>query len=202
MTARHCWKAIIGLGAALIVLSSAPTEVAAECTQVDRWPSFRTIAPSAKVIVVGEVLANPEDTAGYVTTGFRLRVDEVLRGRSEAVLEFREAVTSGLPLTICPGDSVLYVRHGDRLAMAFGGRYPEVDGPVTSIAFLDGEPDSFLLPGIERLTLDEVRSVAGLPPTDTRPAGEGRAESPAVALLLVGLIGGWVAVRHLGKRAR
>jgi hypothetical protein len=139
---------------------------------------------------------------GYITTGFRLRVDEVLRGRSEDVLEFRDPVRSGLPLTICPGDSVLFVQARDRIAMAFGGRYPGVDGPITAVAFLNHDPDSFLMPGIERLTGEQVRAIAGLPSTDTGPIVVDRPESFPIGLLFVGLIGGWFVDRRLRKRAK
>jgi len=131
----------------------APSSVAAECTQLDPWPSFRAAARSAESIVVGEVVESFLDDSADNAVWFRLRVDEVLRGRSEASIEFRKEVQSGLPLTICPGDSVLRVRIGDRLAMAFGARFRGVDGPVTAVAFLNRTPDSFLMPGMERLTL-------------------------------------------------
>jgi hypothetical protein len=198
---RTYWKALFGLAAALLVMSTTPAEVAAECTQLDRWPSFRNTAPSAEVIVIGDIVANREDATGYITTDFRLRVDEVLRGESDDVLEFRDAVRSGLPLTICPGDSVLYVRVGDRLAMAFGARYPEVDGLVTAVAFLNREPDPFLMPGIERLTREQIRAVADLPSTETVPIVQDGSQSPPIGLLLVGLVGGWLADRRLRKRA-
>jgi len=182
----------------------APVEVAAECTQVDRWPSFRTAAPSAEVIVIGDVVANREDPTGYITTDFRVRVDEVIRGQSDDVLVFRDAVRSGLPLTICPGDSVLYVHVGDRIAMAFRARSPGVDGPVTAVAFLNRQPDSFLMPGVERLTREEVRDIADLPATDTDPDAPPRPTAPTapLVLLLSGLLGSGLAEHRLRKRAK
>ena len=151
--------------------------------------------------MVGDIIVSAEDGLGYVTTDFRLRVDEFLRGRSDDVLEFRGPVRSGLPLTICPGDSVLFVQAGDRVAMAFGASYPEVDGPVTAVAFLNREPDAFLMPGIERLTRQQVRDIASLPSTDTGRIIIDQPESFPIGLLLAGLVGGWLADRRVRKRA-
>ncbi len=182
----------------------APGPVAAECTGLDPWPSFTAAARSAKVIVVGEVVESFADDSADNAIHFRFRVDQVLRGEAESEIEFRDVVRSGLPLTICPGNSLLRVRAGDQLAMAFGARYRAVAGPVTAVAFLDRTPDSFLMPDMERLTLDQVHAVADLPATDTEPGPLPPVTDPTLplSLLLVGLIGGWLADRRLRKRAK
>ena len=205
MNGRYRWTALFGLAAALLVMATTPADVSAECTGLDRWPSFTDAARSAEVIVIGEVAesfheADVNNDPDH-TIRFRFRVDEVLRGRSDVVLDFPDGVRSGLPLTICPGDSVLRVRVRDHLAMAFGARYPRIGGPVTAIAFLDRTPDAFFMPGMERLTLGQVHSIANLPPTDTGPIVKPNERTSPVGLLLIGLIGGWFADRHLRKRA-
>jgi hypothetical protein len=203
MFERARLRTVFAVVATVLGLAS-PSSVAAECTQLDRWPSFRVAARSAESIVVGEVVESFQDDSADNGLWFRLRVDEVLRGRSASSIEFRKAVQSGLPLTICPGDSVLRVRIGDHIAMAFGARYTGVDGPVTAIAFLDRNPDSFLMPGMERLTLRQVHAVADLPATDTDPGTPPTPTAPTVplVLLLSGLLGGGLAERRLRKRAK
>jgi hypothetical protein len=154
---------------ALLAIAASPTAVHAECTQFDRWPSFGAAARSADVIVIGRVSEGyDEDSAGNYLT-FVLRVDETLRGRPRDVLDFHDVVRSGLPLKVCR-DSLLRARVGDRLAFAFGARYSGVSNPVTAIAFLNRTPDAFLMPGVERLTADEVKFVSSLPQTDTERA--------------------------------
>jgi hypothetical protein len=203
MFERRRIRAIVAVAMTILGLV-APSCVAAECTQLDRWPSFRAAARSAESIVVGEVVESFQDDSADEALWFRLRVDEVLRGRSESSIDFRKAVQSGLPLTICPGDSVLRVQIGDHIAMAFGARYPGVGGPVTAIAFLNRKPDSFLMPGMERLTLGQVHSVADLPATDTDPGTPPTPTAPAAPfiLVLIGLLGGWLADRRIRTRPR
>jgi len=203
MFERRRIRAIVAVSMTILGLA-VPSSVAAECTQLDTWPSFRAAARSAESILVGEVVDSYLDDSADNAVWFRFRVDEVLRGRSEGSIEFREEVRSGLPLTICPGDSLLRVRITDRLAMAFGARFRGVDGPVTAVAFLNRTPDSFLMPGMERLTLRQVRAVSSLPATDTDPPALSPATPPTLPLSLVilGLLGGWLADRRIRTRPR
>lgn len=169
---------------------STAAPAAAECSQLDTWPSFREAARTAKRIIVGEVVAGYSYDSTDRATQFRLRVDELLRGLSDPVIDFRDGVYSG-EATICPGDSILRVRIGDVIAFAFDARLSGSSNPVLTVAYVRGNPDKFLMPGIERLTLAEVRAAAGLPATDTitsRDAAPG--QFPVVPLLAAALLGG------------
>ena len=185
---------LAGVAASVAVIAS-PSAVSAECTQVDGWPSFRTAARTAKTIVIGRVVESFDPYSDTLIVAFALRVDEVLRGRASQRLEFRGGVRSGLPLTLCPSDSILRVSMGDRLAMAFDATYPGATGPVTAIAFLRRTPDPNLMPGMERLTVDQVRFVSSLPETDTEPIATKRAAPLSWLPGLLGVIGGLTFLR-------
>jgi hypothetical protein len=150
----------VALMAAIVagLLTSWSATVVAECTGLDPWPSFTTAVPSARSVFVGTVTDTPGDN---INNRFTLRVDEVLRGRAPAEIEF-VAFKSGMPLSICPSDSILRVRTvGDRLAFAMDARMPGVPRRIDAVAFIgDSRPHRFLMPEIERLPLRTVRRLA------------------------------------------
>jgi len=186
-----------------VLASAAP--VAAECTQLDPWPSFTEAAPTAQRIVVGEVIQSYTVDAGDDAIEFRVRVDEVLRGEAPAFLDFREGTRSGVPLTICPRDSILRVREGDVLAFAFDARIAASPDPVLAVAWIRGEPDLFLMPGSETLTLARVRQLAALPATDTLTASSTVDTAPLAAQLLLlgaGACAFVLALRRMPPRTR
>jgi hypothetical protein len=149
---------IVALMAGL--LSTGSPAIVAECTALDPWPSFTTAVPTARDVFVGTVAKAPR--AG---PRFTLRVDEVLRGRAPAEIEFA-GFQSGMPLSVCPRDSDLEVRRvGDRLAFAMEARMPGVPGRIDAVAFVgDSRPDRFAMPGMERVPLRTVRRLAGREP--------------------------------------
>ena len=172
-----------------VALLGAASPVVAECTGFDSWPSFREAARTADRIVVGEVVeAYSLDSADLVLR-FKLRVVEVLRGRSGPVIEFSEPVKSGAPIKRCT-DSILRVHVGDVIAFAFDARIAESSGPVLTVAWIRGAPDRFSMPGVERLTLKDVRMLAGAPATDTADPRDIPARTvPVAPLLVAGLLG-------------
>ena len=174
--------------------------VAAECTRLDPWPSFREAARTADRIVVGEVndtykVTSGDHTVTYIAAPgenmllFDLRVIEVVRGRSAPVLEFREPVMSGAPLKFCQ-DSHLFVHAGDVIALAFDARVSDYPRPVLAVAWLSRTPDPFTMPGVERLTIEDVRLLAGAPATDIAdPAPIPARSVPVIPFVVVGLLG-------------
>jgi hypothetical protein len=118
----------------------------------ERWPSFREVAPSARRIVVGTVV----DGGGH---DFTLRVEEVLRGIAMERLRVRR-VRSGLDVPGCAA-RWLEGNFGARVAIAFRGRIDGVDRRLTTAAQLIGRPSGHVNAGIERLSLREVRRLAG-----------------------------------------
>ncbi len=147
------------------VLLAVPTPAAAECGRYDPWPSFRDVAPSAKTVVSGEVVtAHRSDSADRAII-FDVRVDEVYRGDAPAVLRV-DALRTGLPAYYCD-QSYLRTYVGNVIALALDGRVDGFDGPVNTVAWLEGRPDRFSTPEVERVTEDEIRSLLELPPSDT-----------------------------------
>lgn len=157
--------------------SSAAEPVAAECTRVSPWPSFRETADSADTVFIGTVSHTAlQDPDAYSPT-FTLVVDDVLRGAvGDQTLAFRR-LHSGAPEPYCPEDSVLRVQTGDRLAFADGA---ELEGqPITAVAFVaPSEPDPGLMPGMEQLTEAEIRAIVGVPTSSTSPSGSPQADNP------------------------
>jgi hypothetical protein len=145
--------------------------------------------------VIGRVVESFDPPSNTLIVTFALRVDEVLRGTSPKRLEFREGVRSGLPLTVCPSDSILRVSMGDRVVMAFGATYEGIEGPVTAIAFLRRTPDEVLMPGMERLTADQVRFLSSLPPTDTDSGAQTRHVNVPWIPITLGLVAGLISLR-------
>jgi hypothetical protein len=180
------------------MLGTSSTPALAECTgQVNRWPSFSVVAPSARRIVVGEVRGNLH---GYVISPwFDFRVTHALRGGATGLTGVRR-LRSGLPLVgsgACRGAAVLYARQGDVIAIAYGGRLPGKADRVTAVAWIEGKPTR-LVPGGERLTLAAVRRLAELPRTDAiaAQAGGRRSGGSSASLSLLGILvlGGFAAV--------
>jgi hypothetical protein len=175
--------------------------VAAECGLLDPWPSFTEAAPSAKRILVGRVMSSyAVDTADFAYE-FQLRVDEVLRGSATSTLEFRGLTRSGLPLKLCPGDSFLRVKVGDVLAFAFEARVAGSPNPVLAVAWIHGSPDGFMLPGAEKLTIAQVRSLASMPQTDALAAPSNPSQGVPVWPLLAGVVGGCALLMRVRRGA-
>jgi len=195
MTGRRTHFHVMGfLACASMLLTAAP--VAAECTQLDPWPSFTAAAPSAQRIVVGEVVHSFRDDSADNAIEFRVRVDEVLRGEGAAGLDFRGGTRSGAPSTVC-GDSILRVHVGDVLAFAFDARIESAPGPVLAVAWVRGIPDDFLMPGAETLSLGRVHELA--PPTVDRPLSSGEPDPAELPLVPVAIAGILLSVLLLGS---
>ena len=199
------WSAVVLLAATFV----APDPVAAECTSADPWPSFTEAARSAKTIVLAEVVESLADDSADNAVWFRVRVDEVLRGKVDPLIEIKH-LFSGVPLKVC-NESILRVRMNDRIAFAFDARIAGVAGPVTTVAWVrDGlvptpspVPGSaaeqiesvrdFLVPGVERLAASEIRALAAMPATDTDEVESDRSPSTSwlvIAVLVAFALGG------------
>lgn len=123
------------------------------------------MAPSAKTVVSGEVVtAHRSDSADRAII-FDVRVDEVYRGDAPAVLRV-DALRTGLPGYYCD-QSYLRTYVGDVIALALDGRVDGFDGPVNTVAWLEGLPGRDATPEVERVAEDEIRSLLEPPPSDT-----------------------------------
>lgn len=177
-------RTAFGVVAAIVALLLAASPVAAECTRLDRWPSFRDAVRSAGTIVIGEVIDGAAES--WLDT-FTFRVDEVIRGTAPQVMHIHQ-LRSGLPLSICPSDSFAYVMKGDHLALALDALAADGKTRINAIAYVQGSPDDFLMPGVGRLSAAKVRELAGLPSTDAI-AEAARPSSPPLFVLPSALLG-------------
>jgi hypothetical protein len=177
---------------------AAPLPVLAECTIMDEWPAFRDGAATASRIVVGEVDQSYSYDSADNAVEFHVAVTDVLRGPMTGGLDFRGGTQTEPPPTECPRDSILRVRVGDILAIAFDGAS---DSPtsVRAVAWVKGRPHRFLMRGAEVLSLREARAVAAMPPTDTVSISP-TSRSPHLPILplVVGAIAGWFIFRRTG----
>lgn len=156
---------VVALWSAVVLAALWAAPVAAECTWSDPWPSFTMAAPAASRVFVGTVESvGPPDSADY-SAEFTVRVNETLRGPSADRLSFVK-LRSGLPLRRCD-QTDLRVKQGDVIAFALDARRPAWQNlRASTYAYIEGTPDSFFSTGVERLSLDAVRRLASLPPTD------------------------------------
>jgi hypothetical protein len=134
----------------------------AECTsQVNRFPAFEAVAPSAATVVIGTVVENLRGHDGAVAT-FRLAVDEVLRGAPEDTIDIL-GLKSGLPLRgdeACRENAFVYAQVGDVLAVAFDGTRGDRTG-VNTAAFIQGRPEAGK-PRVDVLSRADVYAALGL----------------------------------------
>lgn len=190
-------KLLLSVGVAVGAIAVAAGPVAAECGAFDPWPAFTQAAPSARIVILGEVTEQIREDSANNALEFRFHVDDILRGDSDVERTFN-AFRTGAPLSICPDNSFLRVHVGDRLAFAFDAHASGFPGRVNTVAFINRTPDDFLLPGVQRLSEAQVRAAAsGLPPTDmTRNAGPAD-NSIALWAFVLAATCGWVV---LGRR--
>jgi len=155
----------------LVAALGGASPALAECvSQVNRFPAFKAVAPSATTVVIGTVVENLRGHDGAVAT-FRLQVDEILRGTSDATIDVI-GLKSGLPARgnqACRANAFVYARIGDVLAIAFDGKRGDRTG-VNTVAFIDGRPKAGK-PGADILSRRQVYRATGVdgPQPDVMP---------------------------------
>lgn len=215
------WSASLALGLALFTAFVAPRPVAAECTMLDPWPSFTEATGTAKTIVIGQVVESLGNDSAGNAIWFRVRTDEVLRGTADPVIEIKHLL-SGVPLRVCD-ESILRVRMNDRIALAFDAQIVGVHGPVTTVAWVREGPAptpspapgsereqieqvrDFMVPGVERLSVAEVRALAAIPATDSPDVAArelGPDLLPVIAALVAGALGGSMLLARIRRQPR
>lgn len=182
------YAAVVGMLSLALLLAAVLGAPPAHAACDGPAPSFSRGVESAETVVVGEVTAaEPVPDVGFARK-FTLRVDHVLRGIAPPVMALQDVV-----MQPCAG--VILVNTGDVIAIAFGAR--EFDMDVNAVAFLRGAPSRS---DIERLTLGEVFSLAGLPlPTESDRSLE-FPWGPGLVVALVGA-GAVAAFRRRGPQS-
>jgi hypothetical protein len=183
---------VVALAGVALVGSSAPS--LAECvSQPNRFPDFAGVAPTARTVVIGTVVASQREDPTEATVLFSLRVDEVIRGDPPAVMDI-EGLRSGLPVRgaeACRENAFLYVQVGDVVALALDGHLGR-RFHINTAAWIEGGPDEWV-PGVRVMT--RARAIAAaeaMPPTDAAPSGS--PEQPSgdlVSLVLRSLAEAW-----------
>jgi hypothetical protein len=176
--------------------------VAAECTIMDRWPSFTEVAPGADTILLGRVAESLQEDSAAHAIRFRVDVMEVLRGSAPRSFEVQAGTRFADVMERCD-DSMLRAQVGEVLAMAFAGHPTASVNRVAAVAWVEGRPNAFSMPGAQKLSERQVRAIAALPPTDTdlvRPAGQRPERDLAPEILLVAM--GALGVLAIERRRR
>jgi hypothetical protein len=183
-------RGLVQLAAAVGLSLIATAQVGADCD--GPYPSFREAAPTARRVVVGEVVAGQQDALGFVdgrSARFTLRGTSVLDG-AEVEIDVID-----LPSQPCAGPIEAAV--GDHIAIAFDGRAFEPPQIVNAVAWLDGSAPEF--GGIETMTVAEVYALLGLPwPPEAAPPPSGVDEGllSIAALAIAVLLGGLLVLRR------
>jgi hypothetical protein len=189
---RHQFTRIVGASGLLFVLAcglGGAAPVAAECD--GPIPSFREVAPTAKTIVIGDVIdVQPGGLIDGIRGGrwsrFTLKVLYVVRGSARPTMEVRDVPTQ-------PCASGIVARQGDRIAIAFEGTAFTPVVVVNTAAWIRGEPpfaEIDPLSAFESITRDAVFRLAGVDPpeTSTNPTTDPAAPSidlwPLLEILL------------------
>jgi hypothetical protein len=187
---------ILGLLAAGIVVM--PSSALGECD--GPFPSFEHAAPSARRIVIGQVIATlpgAEALDDGRTSQFVLRGWSVLEDDRPVEIDVRDVQSQ-------PCAGYIVARPGDRIAIAFEGHDFAPAQVVNAVAWLQGDPPRF--DGIESTTIGAIYGRLGrVPPVLASPsAPEPAAPSicwPAMVVLMLAVVSVLAAVA-LRRRLR
>lgn len=193
------------VGLAVIALCGSAGPSLAECvSQVNRFPDYADVAPTARTVVIGTVVEtrpNAEEASGL----FRLRIDDVIRGDPPATLDI-EALRSGLARrgeSACRNDAFLHARTGDVIALALDGR---LDGRrnIHTAVWIEGRPSEWD-PGIRVMSRERaIAAATALPATDTLPTEPSPAQAGDdttwLVLLSLATLGAYWRLRSSRRR--
>jgi hypothetical protein len=223
---RHAAAVLLAVAAATSILGYAVSPVSAECPYLPPWPAITAAIPTARTIVVGEIVTDftlaDLDVGPGQERDFALQVTHVLRGpaRPGDLLDV-QYLEPNWPQTLFTGAdgptascTWLRMAEGEVLALAFDALQP--GGPMK-----DGDrewiqpPTRYNAVGVikgpggsqgtslirERVTLQQLRYLATLPPTDTAALTTHGASGTGL-LFVAGLIGLSLAWRRFGAAKR
>ncbi len=224
---RRLASAMVAVAAATSLLATTPGPVLAECPYLPPWPPITGAVPTARTIVVGEVVADVSHSelglgADQGLRDYAFRVTEVLRGDAETgeLLDIQYLTPNWPQVRFRWAEGALasctYVRAapGEVLAFAFDATHP--GGRMTEQGYAWIQPPTrYHAVGViqgpggnqgtmhyrEPVTLQQLRALAVLPMTDARAAAVTPSPSPSVAIL-AGLFAFGVAFLRFGRVGR
>lgn len=230
---RHAAAVLFAVAAAITILGTHAWPVSAECPFGDAaWPEITPAIPTARLIVVGDVVADYDHEALHLgpdqeTRAWVLRITHVLRGdaRPGDLLDI-QFLLPNWPQTHYsgadgPSPSCTYLRAapGEVIALAFDALQP--GGPMSAnreewiqpptrysaVGVIKGPGGNNGTGGYrERVTLRQLKTLAALPPTDTAtPMQVNAVPSSSIdkrLLLLAGVLGLTLALRRFHQQSR
>ena len=182
---------------ALLVVAAgvvlAPPIALGECD--GPFPSFEHAAPSARRIVIGQVIATLPGAEAFEdgrTSQFVLRGWSVLENDRAVEIDVRDVLSQ-------PCSGYIVARPGDRIAIAFEGHDFAPAMVVNAVAWLQGEPPPF--DGIEVTTIGAIYARLGRVPPVPAPAAGGPSIDWPIVLLVLAAASALVVVvlRHLPR---
>jgi hypothetical protein len=211
---RHAAAVLIAFAAATSVIGLGAPPVRAECPYLPPWPDITDAIPTARKIIVGEVVTNFELADLHLGPNqgpreYALRVTEVLRGdaRSGDLVDMQylqpnwpqiRFSNSGAPLASC---TYLRAEPGEVIALAYDALHP--GGRMQNLQYKWVQPPTrYNAVGVIRgpggnagtsdyrqpVTLRRLRALAALPQTDTAdPASSSPSGSGTSPLLVAAL---------------
>jgi hypothetical protein len=188
---RFVFAFAVLIGGVTVAWLAGPTPVKAE------WPRFpvrsaTNAARSADEIIVGTVIENVRDSP----EDFRLRIDHVLRGdaRPGEVRRFK-SLYPGWPMAraangaLYPPCAPIPAWKGDVIEISLGALAPDDKTRYNGASWISGFIPQYRRDDLPRTTLEQMRALAAMPPTDTlgvtsvRPTGGKPPPSEALALI-------------------
>ncbi len=201
---RRLVRWVVAMLLATLASQVATAGVYAECTRTDRWPAFTRLAPAAGTILLGRVAESLVMPINGQTTTFRVDVIDVLRGDAPASFRVETGTRFADVMKVCD-ESELYAQVGDVLAFAFSGQPGASIDRVVAVAWVEGRPDRFFMPGVQKLSENRVRALAELPATDAFPARAQRVSRegpwPGFLFLITGALGAMALVLRRSGRS-
>ena len=185
------------LGVLIAGLLVSPSIALSECD--GPFPSFEHAAPSARRIVIGQVIATLPGAEAFEdgrTSQFVLRGWSVLENDRAVEVEVRDVLSQ-------PCSGYIVARPGDRIAIAFEGHDFAPAQVVNAVAWLQGEPPPFA--GIEFTTIATIYARLGrVPPAPVSldPAAAGPSLDWSIIFMLVLAAGSALVVVVLRRRPR
>lgn len=227
---RHAAAALFAVAAATSLIGFRAPPVSAECSYLPPWPPITPAIPSARAIVVGEVVSDFDPAELHIPPdqerAYALRITHVLRGamKSGDMLDIQFLGANWPQVSSGSGGPYPSCAHpraapGEVIALAFDAL--QLGGPMRSgnvkwiqpptrynaMGVIKGPGGSQGTNGYrERVTLAQLRSLAALPQTDTAapmPLDAVPSSSTDMRLLLLaGGLGLTLALRRFHQQSR